>query len=502
MDQTPHQQPPQPFQQQRPQGYPSQYPPYGQFPPYQGQRFGPQGGFPGGPPGGPGGPNGFPGYPPMPYGGPRDWYGAPGQQFPPGPPGPPGQFASLPSQMPIGPPAGHMNTQQAPIEKPSNNPPSADFTTRGNAPITHQASKADDTNAPESTRAAPGSKGTADSKADKANASNDRTAPNGQRNGKMVPAPPAQNQNNKPNISNSAQTGNSTLGVTPQYQNATQAATAAVAAAMAKLPPAPGAKGGQARDGNAAIDNLTRKVNEMRTDDRVRHSKQPGTGGFAAGHRGSGRGGRRGHRHDSNAKPIDVPATDFDFESSNAKFNKHDLVKEAIATGSPTAGTTSANSPTAHADGTNGIDATADSAAPASASAGAGGATKTSMPSKADGEVVIPAAPAQGATYNKATSFFDNISSELRDREDAGRVGGREFRNEERKKNMETFGQGSVDSSYRGGYRGRGRGRGFRGRGGGYGRGRGGGGGGGGRARGGGSAVAGQGPMPVQQVQT
>ena len=46
------------------------------------------------------------------------------------------------------------------------------------------------------------------------------------------------------------------------------------------------------------------------------------------------------------------------------------------------------------------------------------------------------------------------------------RPGGREWRGEEQKKNFETFGQGSVDNGYRGGYRGRGRGRGgMRGRG-------------------------------------
>jgi len=74
--------------------------------------------------------------------------------------------------------------------------------------------------------------------------------------------------------------------------------------------------------------------------------------------------------------------------------------------------------------------------------------------------VVIP--PAQQA-YDKKSSFFDNISSELKDRDESKR--GMEFRSEERKKNMETFGQGSVDN-YRGGYRSRGRGRGgYRGRG-------------------------------------
>ena len=195
-------------------------------------------------------------------------------------------------------------------------------------------------------------------------------------------------------------------------RDATQAATAAVAAAMAKLPALNQANGN-------AMDNLTNKVNEMRTNDPIRAPRHPGaTGGFAPGRGGRGRGGAR----NTSAK-VEVPATDFDFETSNAKFNKQDLVKEAIA-GSPL-----------------------------------GEHPPPGSPDEAE-------APLPG--YNKSTSFFDNISSESKDRQEGGggRPGGREWRGEEQKKNVETFGQGSVDNGYRGGYRGRGRGRGgFRGRG-------------------------------------
>jgi len=93
-----------------------------------------------------------------------------------------------------------------------------------------------------------------------------------------------------------------------QYQNATQAATAAVAAAMAKLPPAPSQKPRQAVNGDA-IDNLAMKVNEMRTDDKIRNSRQTGTGGYAGGNRGGRGGGRRGGREQS--KGLDVPTTDL-----------------------------------------------------------------------------------------------------------------------------------------------------------------------------------------------
>jgi protein LSM14 len=189
-------------------------------------------------------------------------------------------------------------------------------------------------------------------------------------------------------------------------KDATEAATAAVAAAMAKLPPA-----GQT-NGNA-VDNLTRKVNEMRTNDITRAPRQPSGGAGFNQTRGQ-RGGRGGARPAT--QKVEVPATDFDFETSNAKFNKQDLVKEPIA-GSPLGENPSAVSPE-------------------------------------------PEVPVTG--YNKSTSFFDNISSESKDRAESGNVrpGGREWRGEEQKKNVETFGQGSVDNGYRGGFRGRGRGRG------------------------------------------
>lgn len=219
-------------------------------------------------------------------------------------------------------------------------------------------------------------------------------------------------------------------------EEANRAARAAVAAAMAKLPPAPGQTG--------AMDNLTRKVNEMRTNDSVRTSRQPGTGGYAAGHRGGERGNNRGNRRhqDHQGKKVDVPTTDYDFQSANAKFNKQDLVKEAIASGSPLA------TPVEETNGAASLPAT-----------------------NGDGEVAEPQASNSTVAYNKSSSFFDNISSESKDRTDGEghRLGGREFRSEERQKNLETFGQGSVDNGYRGGY-----GRGGRGRGRNYGRGRGG----------------------------
>lgn len=223
---------------------------------------------------------------------------------------------------------------------------------------------------------------------------------------------------------------------TRSLEDANRDARAAVAAAMAKLPAAPGQK--NQTNGESAIDNLTNRVNEMRTNDNIRTSRQPGTGGYAAGHRG-GRGGYRGgrQREEQPTKKMEVPKTDYDFAEANAKFNKQDLVKEAIATGS------SVSSP---------IDGSNDTSTEALINCTRRGSEHS---------VIIPAAPG----YNKTSSFFDNISSESKDRDDVAgkRLGGREFRSEEQKKNLETFGQGSVDNSYRGGSRGRSRGRGYRG---------------------------------------
>lgn len=248
-------------------------------------------------------------------------------------------------------------------------------------------------------------------------AASNRAAPTGPKNGRVKPALPLQSPA-VPKMPLESKAGNvaqppssSTLA------DATQAATAAVAAAMAKLPNANG----------SAVDHLAKKVNEMRVNDQtIRAPRQPGAGGFNAGNRGRGRGGARGE-----TRKVDVPTTDFDFESSNAKFNKQDLVKEAIA-GSPLGET----------------------------------------PPMAEAIEEKPEVPTSG--YNKSTSFFDNISSESKDRAEAagGRPGGREWRGEEQKKNLETFGQGSVDNGFRGRGRGRARGRGrgysnnYRGRGG------------------------------------
>ncbi|QQK47172.1 DFDF motif [Penicillium digitatum] len=252
-----------------------------------------------------------------------------------------------------------------------------------------------------------------------------------QKNGRVMPAIPIAAPKAAPPI---AHIPTASRGNNQSITDATAAATAAVAAAMAKLPQ-PGAQK-QSGQPEGAVDALTQQMNHMRPYDNNRAPR--------GGHHHP-RGGRGGARPQQQPKKIEVPQSDYDFQTANAKFNKQDLVKEAIATGVPVA--------------------------------------EAETHAAEEAESMEPMSNGGGASsnhgYNRGSSFFDNISSEARDREEnAGRVGGREWRGEEEKRNMETFGQGSVDG-YRPNYRGRGRGRGFgRGRGGysrGYGRGRGGG---------------------------
>lgn len=236
---------------------------------------------------------------------------------------------------------------------------------------------------------------------------------------------PAARQQPKPAVPAPAQQPAQAPAQTPQppqtQGSATEAATAAVAAAMAKL--------GTTNRPSGGADNLTQKVSQMRVDD----------GQFRGRGRGRGGQGQRGGRHEGAQKNVEVPKEDFDFETANAKFNKRELAKEAIASGSPLGSPTNETFPSTtngHAD---------------------------------DEDVVIPAKPSEKG-YDKKSSFFDNISSDLKDRTEQQQtsefVDGRAMRREERNRNMETFGQGSVDGGFRG--RGRGRGRGYGGRGRGY----------------------------------
>ncbi|KAL2865361.1 putative G2/M phase checkpoint control protein Sum2 [Aspergillus lucknowensis] len=410
--QQPHQQP-----QQGPRPPPPGYPQQPQFQGYYGP-YGPR--YPPFPPG--------PGYPSMPYGAPPGWYPPPGQGFPQGP-------GQLPPQVPIGPPGQHRTppsqgvapdaprtTSELPVgDRPLSKPadqnapaPPAPPAAAENAPTPPVESKPSVTEAVKATTAP-----------------TERIPPTGPRAVRAPPvipisaptkssAPAAPSAPLAPSNANNVTQGTAQAAIT----EATRAATAAVAAAMAKLPQPNGQKKPQHTD--TSLEGVTRQLNELKPYEGNRAPR--------GGQQSRGRGGHRGHYQQAQNKKLEVPDTDYDFETANAKFNKQDLVKEAIATGSPV--------------------------------------QEVESPSQVSSAAELPPTTQNANVYNRTTSFFDNISSEARDREEGTgtRSGGREWRGEEEKRNIETFGQGSVDG-YRSSYRGRGRGRGHgRGRGG-YGRG-------------------------------
>ncbi|KAI1657505.1 Scd6-like Sm domain-containing protein [Daldinia decipiens] len=347
-------------------------------------------GFPAGGPGGPGPWNSF-GYPP-----------GPGPQGPQGPPGMPG----VPSQGMRGTPQQESNNN-----KPA--PIGAGVDKQRLQPIQPAPTNVAPTPPVESKPTAAEVKATAESlsttNAPPTNVTEKKAAPTGPKNNRVLPAVPIQAAVT-PKIASQVTAAASTVkpaggqaAAQAALKDATQAAKEAVAVAMAKLNNSAAAE--TSAQNGSAMDNLTKKVNEMRmTAPRS-----------SANGRGRGRGGRSG-----GPTKVNVPDSDFDFEAGNAKFNKQDLVKEAIA-GSPL------------------VEVIPNAPAP---------------------EQVQTDDSAPPVAYNKTRSFFDNISSESKDRAENGgqKPGGREWRGEEQRKNMETFGQGSVDGGYRGGYRGRGRG--------------------------------------------
>ena len=194
------------------------------------------------------------------------------------------------------------------------------------------------------------------------------------------------------------------------------------------------------------VQSLAKNLSETKLSSSATTDNAPGAGGYLTQPTR-----RRQFGGGSNAPKMDQ---DYDFESANAKFKKEEIAKEVAAKTTPTNGTEAA----------------------------------TEGPSTAQ----LNAALAEETFYDKGKSFFDNISCENKDRnavkatQDGTTNPNSWKRGEERKLNIETFGQASVDygggGRYgRGGYRG-GRGGGYRGGGrgngsGGYsGRGRGGGG--------------------------
>lgn len=126
------------------------------------------------------------------------------------------------------------------------------------------------------------------------------------------------------------------------------------------------------------------------------------------------------NNNNNTANRVQIPNSDFDFETSNAKFNKDSILKEV----------------THPHEEEQAVDYSAI---------------------QDEEEVIIP--PADDF-YNKTRSFFDNISCEAKERSEQGNNKYGDNRrskfHEERKLNVETFGQASVDQGRHRGYRGRG----------------------------------------------
>ena len=175
----------------------------------------------------------------------------------------------------------------------------------------------------------------------------------------------------------------------------------------------------------ASLETVERAIGDLRVD---------GPSGAPQG----GRGGRSGGRHaDSRATELKVPTTDFDFEGSNARFDKSSLGPGAK-----------------HSKSQSG-EATPDA----------------QEEEKEDGEE-----EEKEKAYNPKKSFFDSLSSGSLEPATGGRGrggrrggGGRNRREEERERNVATFGEpGGIGlmgpGAYVGGWGGYGRRGGGRGR--------------------------------------
>jgi protein LSM14 len=160
---------------------------------------------------------------------------------------------------------------------------------------------------------------------------------------------------------------------------------------------APGPSNGQSRanpvhTAAASMETVQRALGDLR-----------GSNGAAAPAHG-GRGGRRGHHGHGAEREIKVPATDFDFQTSNARFDKTAMAPKKK-----------------DGEDENGVTSEPDSSSDKREEEGA---------------------------YNPTKSFFDSLSSSAQvapppARGHGGRRGGggRNRREEERERNVATFGE-------------------------------------------------------------
>ncbi|KAJ2665619.1 hypothetical protein IWW48_000070 [Coemansia sp. RSA 1200] len=210
--------------------------------------------------------------------------------------------------------------------------------------------------------------------------------------------------------------------------------------------------------------------------DYQQHQQRQGSGGYGRGgygqqnqrggrggynHRGNGtrrggyqgRGGyqQQGNRYGQQNRRMEVPESDFDFETSNSKLNKNEVAKEFAKLNVK-------------------VSDRSEEAAVARTAGSAGGTWTTAAAASSNNNSGPSSGLAVADTYVPKKSFFDDISSEVKERMEMQDRGlsfeeRRSRMNAERQQNYETFGQTSVDpnrlrynryNNSRGGYQGQG----------------------------------------------
>jgi protein LSM14 len=122
-------------------------------------------------------------------------------------------------------------------------------------------------------------------------------------------------------------------------------------------------------------------VNNNARSSAPSNNRLPGMGGHLLQQNRRSRGSRRSYNQSYDRNRIPVPQSDFDFESSNAKFNKEEIVKEVVKKTHP--------HDQKEEEPVDGHEEDEEE------------------------DILIP--PAE-SYYDKAKSFFDNISCETKER--------------------------------------------------------------------------------------
>ena len=198
------------------------------------------------------------------------------------------------------------------------------------------------------------------------------------------------------------------------------------------------ANSGSVQTAAASLEKVERALGDLRLSNAQAQNQTRSSTSNSNGTRGRRSGGRQGgHQNQTQHVEITVPTTDFDFESANARFDKAALTSAHGKTASPSL---------SDDEKTNPSDEEND------------GKKAQTPQSEADKE--------GDRAYNPKKSFFDSLSSSATSlpptRGRGGRGMGKSRREEEREKNVATFGEpGGVGlmgpGAYVGGYGGYGR---------------------------------------------